>query len=227
MKIIEFLLIIFLVFLLGQYFITVPSWASESTPSPEPTAQVVEIREYQGEKLGSVNDFRENSIQGIQNVDVSSYRLVVDGLVEKPLTLSYDELKGYPHQKKLHPILCVEGWDVTALWEGIPLLDLFKNTTPKGEANTVIFHSTDGYTTSLSLDYLREKNIIIADHINGLVLPPAQGFPFMLVAEDKWGYKWARWINRIELSNDPNYRGYWEKRGYSNKGDTQGSMLGE
>ncbi|MEI6157924.1 MAG: molybdopterin-dependent oxidoreductase, partial [Atribacterota bacterium] len=114
MKIIEFLLIIFLVFLLGQYFITVPSWASESTPRPEPTAQMVEIREYQGEKLGSVNDFRENSIQGIQNVDVSSYRLMVDGLVEKPLTLSYDELKGYPHQKKLITILCVEGWDVTA-----------------------------------------------------------------------------------------------------------------
>ena len=45
------------------------------------------------------------------------------------------------------------------------------------------------------------------------------GFPFIFVAEDKWGYKWARWINRIELSSDESYQGYWESGGYSNEGN--------
>ena len=52
-----------------------------------------------------------------------------------------------------------------------------------------------------------------------VVLPPNREFPFELVAEDKWGYKWIRWITKIELSRDENYRGFWESRGYSNDAD--------
>ena len=57
---------------------------------------------------------------------------------------------------------------------------------------------------------------MIADKINDVQLPPRQGFPFQLIAEQKYGYKWIRWINRIELSSDSEYLGYWESRGYSN-----------
>ncbi|MEA4806223.1 MULTISPECIES: molybdopterin-dependent oxidoreductase [Acetobacterium] len=51
---------------------------------------------------------------------------------------------------------------------------------------------------------------------NGVALPASMGFPFIVVAEDKLGYKWARWVSEIELSSDENYKGYWEKRGYDN-----------
>lgn len=62
---------------------------------------------------------------------------------------------------------------------------------------------------------------MLAYQSNGLPLPAEMGYPFIVVAEDKWGYKWARWVDWIELSDDPNYRGYWEQLGYSNEGDLE------
>ncbi len=52
--------------------------------------------------------------------------------------------------------------------------------------------------------------------MNGLVLPPERGFPFQLVAESRYGYKWIKWITEIELTNNKDYLGYWESRGYPN-----------
>jgi len=189
--------------------------------------QRVEVREYQGQRLDSVEDFRENSIKGVQRLDIELYQLVMEGLVERPQAFRYAELQKFPHTKKVVTLHCVEGWSVKALWEGIPLREIFARVRPKPEANTVIFYAADGYSTSLPLDYVLEKNIIIADRINGLTLPPEQGFPFQLVAEAKWGYKWIRWLTRIELSDNADYRGYWESRGYSNVGDEGGPIFGD
>lgn len=191
---------------------------------PLPT---VEVREYQGIRLGSVKDFRENSIRGVQQIDPASYRLVVDGLVEKPLSLSLEQTARLPRSRKVVRIDCLEGWSVTALWEGFLVSDLLKLAGPRPPAKIAIFHAVDGYTTSLPLDYLVSKKILLADTINGIVLPPANGYPFQLVAEAKWGYKWIRWVNRIELSDNTAYRGTWEKQGYSNKGDASGPMFGD
>lgn len=186
----------------------------------------VEITEYQGEKLGSVGNFRENSIRGVQVVDPESYRLVIDGLVGAPAAFTYPELQSMSHTAKLVTIHCVEGWSVKAFWEGISLVDLFASVAPLAAANTVIFHAVDGYTTSLPLEDVIGRNLIIADRINGLVLPAKNGFPFQLVAEDKWGYKWIKWIVRIELSSDVSYRGYWESRGFSDSAEAGSSMFG-
>jgi DMSO/TMAO reductase YedYZ molybdopterin-dependent catalytic subunit len=51
---------------------------------------------------------------------------------------------------------------------------------------------------------------------NDITLPPNRGFPFQLVAKSKFGYKWAKWVTRIELSSNTNFRGYWERSGYPN-----------
>ena len=66
---------------------------------------------------------------------------------------------------------------------------------------------------------------MIAYKMNGLELPPERGFPFQLVAETKFGYKWIKWITEIEFSDDENYQGYWESRGYSNDGDLKKDFL--
>jgi len=116
---------------------------------------------------------------------------------------------------------------VTALWEGILVSDLLDLAKARPAAKIAIFHAADGYTTSLPLDYLRGKKILLADTINGIVLPQANGYPFQLAAEAKWGYKWIRWVTRIELSDNTAYKGYWEKQGYSNKGDASGPMFGD
>lgn len=195
---------------------------SLSMAQVDPEVEQVEVREYQGEKLGSVDDFRENSIRGVQMIDSETYELVIDGLVTSPVSFRYAKLQTMSHTAKLVTIRCVAGWSVKALWEGIALPELLALAQPAKGANTVVFHAADGYTTSLPLDFVSERNLIIADHINGMTLPPANGFPFQLVAEDKWGYKWIRWLTRIELSNDPNYHGFWESRGYNNDGNVDG-----
>ena len=209
--------------LLAGFWVAIPASAQED---PQEDPQQVEIQEYQGAKLGSVEDFRENSIKGVQEVDPKTYMLTVDGLVQTPSSFSYDELLAMDHTKKLVTLNCVEGWSVKALWEGIPLPALLGLVKPTANASTVIFHAADGYTTSLPLSVIEERNLIIADHINGIVLPPETGFPFQLVAEDKWGYKWIRWIVRIELSSDSDYQGFWESRGFNNDGSTDGPMFG-
>ena len=180
----------------------------------------VEIRDYEGEKLLSVNDFRENSIEGPQQVEIESYRLEIAGLVENPESYTYDEaLDSHQHYQKVVTLNCVEGWSATILWEGLLVRELLEESNPLPDAKVVIFHAYDGYTTSLPLDYIMNNGIIMAYKMNEITLPAERGFPFQLVAESKWGYKWIKWITRIELSDDEDYLGYWESRGYSNTAD--------
>jgi DMSO/TMAO reductase YedYZ molybdopterin-dependent catalytic subunit len=179
-----------------------------------------EVREYQGENLSSINDFRENSIKGPQHVDIEDYQLQITGLVGDPQSYSYDEvLSLFPSYKKVVTLNCVEGWSVKILWEGVLVDDLLATAGPLPEAKIAIFHAYDGYTSSLSLDYITDHDILMAYKMNEVVLPPERGFPFALVAESKWGYKWVKWITEIELSDDEDYQGYWESRGYSDSGD--------
>jgi DMSO/TMAO reductase YedYZ molybdopterin-dependent catalytic subunit len=185
----------------------------------------VEVREYQGENLSSVNDFRENSIKGPQYVDIENYRLEITGLVENSTSFSYEEvIEGYDSYKKVVTLYCVEGWSAKILWEGVLVGDLLAEAKPLPEAQTVIFHAYDGYTTSMPLDYINDNNILMAYKMNEITLPPERGFPFTLVAESKWGYKWIKWITAIELSDDIDYQGYWEQRGFSNNADLDESF---
>jgi len=182
--------------------------------------QTVEITEYQGKNLSSVNDFRENSIKGPQYVDIATYKLEVTGLVEKPLSFTYDEvLDNYQHYKKVVRLDCVEGWSANILWEGVLVRDILNEVGVLPEAKTIIFHAYDEYTTSFPIDYIMANDIIIAYKMNEITMPPERGYPFQLVSESKWGYKWIKWITQIELSDNEHYRGYWESRGYSNTAD--------
>jgi DMSO/TMAO reductase YedYZ molybdopterin-dependent catalytic subunit len=181
----------------------------------------VEVSEYQGENLGSINDFRENSIKGPQYVDIENYSLIISGLVNQEKVYTYDEVLDRQNYEKVVTLNCVEGWSVKILWEGVLLKGLLDEAGTRPEANTVIFYSYDGYSTSLPLDYIIDNNILLAYKMNGLTLPPERGFPFQVVAESKLGYKWAKWITGIELSDDANYTGYWESRGFSNEADVR------
>lgn len=180
-----------------------------------------EITEYQGARLDPAVGPRDNSIKGVQRVDANGFTLTVDGLVDAPVSFSYDQVKALPANERKITLYCVEGWDATILWKGALLTELMGRAGVKPEAVTVIFSSVDGYTTSLPLKTIQDRQLILAYGANGLDLPPEMGYPFIVVAEDKLGYKWARWVNRITLSDDPNYKGYWEQRGYSNEADVK------
>ncbi len=195
------------------------SCAEGVTPAPTELPPA-EITEYEGIDLSSINDFTENSIRGPQDIDMESYELKITGLAENPGTYTYEEvISNHEHYKKVVTLNCVEGWSVTILWEGVLVRDLIEAAKASTDAKVVIFHAYDGYTTSLPIDYIMNQDIMMAYKMNDVVLPPERGAPFQLVAESKWGYKWIKWITEIELSDDINYRGFWEARGYSNSGD--------
>ena len=191
---------------------------------PETYDNETENLSYEGKSLTPIAQQRNNAIKGTQYIDRESYRLQVNGLVEKPLNLTYEEITTMPQVSKVVELNCVEGWSFTAKWTGVRIADLFEEAGAMENATTAIFYCADGYSTSLDRDYLLENDIILAYRLNDVTLPPDRGFPLQLVAEDKYGYKWAKWIIRIELSDSP-YRGYWEKRGYNNTADVGGPEL--
>lgn len=104
------------------------------------------------------------------------------------------------------------------------MADFLNETGILDNATTAIFYSADGYSTSLDLNYLLKNNIILAYGLNDVTLSHDRGFPLQLMAEGKYGYKWAKGIVRIELSN-LSYRGYWEQRGYNNTANVGGPEL--
>ena len=201
-------------------FLTAIGACADTTERKEAgKSEALEIREYEEIKLSSVDDFRENSIKGPQYIHKEKYRLIISGLVDSMRVYTYDDIVARPSQEKVVTLSCVEGWSVTILWEGVLVRELIEEAGVKPEANTVIFHAHDGYSSSFPTSYVMDNDIMMAHKMNGLVMPPERGFPFELVAEGKWGYKWVKWITKIELSDDEDYRGYWESRGYSNDGD--------
>jgi len=198
----------------------IPPAASKLTTATD--LGTVEIDSYKGKKLDAVGKEPENSIAGPQHVNPATYRLQVTGLVKKPLSLKYDEVTAMPAFQKVTTLNCIEGWSVTYLWTGVKLKDVLARAGYDPRAKVVIFTCYDGYTTSLPLDYIVNRNILFAYKMNGVTMPPERGFPFQVVAEDQFGYKWAKWVTKIEVSNDSKYLGYWEKRGYENSATIPG-----
>lgn len=183
----------------------------------------VEATEYLGVKLTPISQQGNNAIKGTQYIDRTTYRLVIDGLVDEPLSLSYDDLLVLPQESRLTDLNCVERWYFTAKWSGPTLASIFERAKPKPGVTNVIFHTADaGGYTSLEYGYIIDKRTIIALRINDVTIPADRGFPFQVVAESKFGYKWAKWVTHIELTNDTTFRGYWEQRGYNNKADVEG-----
>ena len=178
-----------------------------------------EIKEYKGVRLDPAIGPRDNSIKGIQNVPIEGYTLKLNGLVNQEVAISYEEVLKMTPVEKLITLHCVEGWDATVLWKGVRIKSLMDLAIAKSNANTVIFHCYDGYTTSMPLNTILERDMILAYSSNEVALPASLGFPFIVVAEDKLGYKWARWVTQMELSDNNSFKGNWENYGYDNNAE--------
>ncbi len=177
-----------------------------------------------GHKLTPISRQKNNALAGTQLIDEATYRLTIDGLVDHPFSLTYADLLAYPQISRLTDLNCVEGWDFTAKWTGPALSAILDDAGVKPEAEIVIFHSADvaaGYS-SLDVTYIRDNDIIIALKDNDITLPADRGFPFQVVAMSKFGYKWAKWVTRIEVSDNTDFLGYWESVGYNNNADVNG-----
>jgi len=210
-------------------FTSLPLTACFNTLASPTASAEIEATEYLGKPLTPINKQLNNALKGTQFIDQETYRLTIDGLVDTPLSLSYADLLAYPQESRLMDLDCVEGWNFTAKWTGPTFKSIFDRAGVKPEAKIVIFYTADvpdGYS-SLDLSDISEKNLIIALKLNDITLPPERGFPFQVVAESKFGYKWAKWVTRMELSADTSFRGYWESYGYSNNADINGPAFNQ
>lgn len=174
-----------------------------------------EASEYRGKRLVPISEQGNNGISGTQHLERESLRLNVTGQVRNDSSFSYQDLLAFAAYTELAYMPCVEGWGFDAKWTGFRVSDLLNMSGLLPNASYVVFHSKDGYSTGLPLDYLRENQILLAYGINDVTLPNERGFPLQLVARSRYGYKWAKWITSIEVV-DSEVRGYWESRGYSN-----------
>jgi len=155
----------------------------------------------------------------IPKIDLESWILVIDGEVEKPLKLNWNDILDLPKIESVSDFHCVEGWSVLGLkWEGVRFKDLVKLVKPKKKAKFATFECADRYTTSLSLEELSRENVLLAYRLDGKELEEGLGFPLRLVVPEKYAYKSAMWITRIKFTSKKE-RGYWESRGYSDTAD--------
>jgi len=219
------LLIVFIFFVLQAILFSGCSKAASSTSAKEESDVIeIEATEFQGEKLTPISQQGNNALAGTKEINRVTYELIVDGLVKTPLKLNYNQLLSYPQESWLMKFNCVEGWNFTAKWTGPQINSILNDAQVKPEAKIIIFYTADapeGYS-SLDLDYIRDNNILLALKLNDITLPPERGFPFQVAAKSKFGYKWAKWVVRMELSSDTSFRGYWESAGYNNDADENG-----
>jgi len=156
------------------------------------------------------------------------YRLAVDGLVERPLALSLDQLRALPSRTQITKHDCVEGWTSIGKWRGARLSAVLNAAALKPEAKYIVFHCFDApdqredgdrYYTSVDLVDAFHEQSILAYEMNDQPLPVKHGAPIRVRLERQLGYKMAKYIKRIEAVESfahigGGHGGYWEDRGY-------------
>jgi len=152
-------------------------------------------------------------------IDLKTYTLEISGEVEKPLKLSWDEVLKLPKTQSVSDFHCVEGWSVlNCKWEGVRLSDVIELVKPKETARYVTFECADGYTTSLSLEELSGRDVLLGYGLGDKPLEEGTGYPLRLVVPNKYAYKSALWVTKIRFTAKKEL-GYWEKLGYSDTAD--------
>jgi len=144
-----------------------------------------------------------------------SWRLKIDGLVERPLELNYDQLLALPRAEQVSDFHCVTGWSVKHVhWAGVRFADLLRPARPLPQAKALTFVSAERpYVDSLTLEEAYLKDAMLAYEMDGKPLSRPHGAPARVVIPEMYGYKNVKWVERINVAKAP-LDGYWEVRGY-------------
>ncbi|MCC6270408.1 MAG: molybdopterin-dependent oxidoreductase [Microbacteriaceae bacterium] len=161
----------------------------------------------------------------VPSIDPEQWSLKVTGLVDRELTLSFEELLALPLEESYTTLACVSnavggGLIGNALWLGYPIRHLLARAGPQAGADMVLSRSVDGFTASTPLSALTDdRNAILAVAMNGEPLPPEHGFPVRVVVPGLYGYVSAtNWLTELKVTSFANDAAYWTDRGWSARG---------
>jgi DMSO/TMAO reductase YedYZ molybdopterin-dependent catalytic subunit len=156
-------------------------------------------------------------------IALADWRLEIDGLVEHPSSLSWEELLAFPQTEDTSDFHCVTTWSRMDLpWRGVRFADLMQRAVPTAKARFVLTTAYDSdpscgepYTTNLSLEEASRPDVLLVHTVLGAPLPVEHGGPCRMITPQLYAWKGAKWIRRITLLRD-DQPGFWERRGYSN-----------
>ncbi|HZF76488.1 MAG TPA: sulfite oxidase-like oxidoreductase [Acetobacteraceae bacterium] len=199
---------------------TKEGWAREGRLLTGTTADPALARLPPGQRL--VQDFPVLDLGVQPDVAPDRFRLRVEGMVAAPVRLTLDEFLALPQAEVVNDIHCVTQWSrYDNRWTGVRVTDLLAMARPKEEARFVSFTCYDGYTTNLSMDDFARPENLFAHAWEGAPLERQHGGPVRLVVPHLYFWKSPKWITRVELLRDDR-PGFWEVRGYHNRGDPWG-----
>jgi len=147
--------------------------------------------------------------------DPATWRLRIDGMVARPIELTYSDLLALPRAHQVSDFHCVTGWSVPGVaWGGVRFSDLLAIARPLPVASAITFVSAERpYADSLTLAHLTAPDAMLAYLMDGSPLSRDHGAPARVVMPHMYGYKGVKWLQRIVLTDQPTL-GYWEQRGY-------------
>jgi len=159
----------------------------------------------------------------VPDIARSAWRLEIAGLVENPVSLSWDEFMALPQADDESDFHCVTGWSrLDNHWRGVRFRTLAELVVPKENATHILctgydkdFRSGEPYTTNLALARAIEEDVLLVHTWEGAPLPREHGGPCRMITPRLYAWKGTKWIRGIEFL-DRNRKGFWEKRGYSN-----------
>lgn len=156
----------------------------------------------------------------VPTIDLKNWRFEVKGLVETPLTLSWDDFKSLPRVRVFSDFHCVTRWSrLGNLWEGVSIRELLERVNVRPQARYVIAEGYDaGWTTNLPLADFNVEDALVADLHDGEPISPDHGGPLRLIVPRLYAWKSAKWLRSIELVAEDR-AGYWEQGGYHMHGD--------
>jgi DMSO/TMAO reductase YedYZ molybdopterin-dependent catalytic subunit len=154
------------------------------------------------------------------DVDIATWTLKIDGLVENPVTLTYDEVKARPAVEDMRTLECIGNPVGGALigntvWKGFALAPVLEAAKISPKATHARFYAADGYHTAVALKWITDPGTLLVYEMGGAPLNKTHGFPLRIMMPGLYGQKMPRWLTRIEFI-DYDYIGYWESNGYSN-----------
>jgi len=195
---------------------TKQAWARDGRLITGQTAEY-EQRLPPGQRL--VQDWPVLDLGVHPNVPAQKFRLDIDGLVERNVSLNLDEFMALEQVDSTSDMHCVTQWSrYDNQWKGVATRTLLDMAVPKPHAKFVIFHAHDGYTTNVRLDQFDQPDCFLVHEWNGKPIDRQHGGPVRVLIPRLYLWKSAKWVRRIELSH-VDKPGFWEVRGYNNNGD--------